>query len=155
MQKESLEIICAVLLLRPYLADTWLTIRTGHDFLGEILNLIDSIRRLALWRLRLPEFDFGVVRHAGMNHQPADALSTFRRTGEDDKPFEDNLTQLAIDAKDDNTNMPVINVNSSEIILLNRQEKKSIDTLPTVVELVVERACVDYCKVGTLNFGRS
>ena len=55
-----LVIIWALLLLRPYLDGTRFTIRTDHDPLKWLFGSNTKGGKLALWRLRLKEFEFDV-----------------------------------------------------------------------------------------------
>lgn len=50
--------------------------------------------------------------------------------------------------------MLVIDNNSGDIILLNAQTDTSIDTAPTIEELIVELAHDDYHKAGSLHIGK-
>lgn len=63
-QRECLAIDWSVLMLRPGLDGTRLTIRIDHNSLKGILNLAGSICRLARWRLRQHKFELDVVRRA-------------------------------------------------------------------------------------------
>lgn len=64
-----------------------------------ILSLIDSIGRLARWRLRLFEFDFDVIYRASVKHEAADTLPRLQTAGEEDTPLKDKLPLLAVNAK--------------------------------------------------------
>lgn len=52
-QRESLAIVCAVLLSRPYLKGMKLTIRMDHESLKWILNHTESTGKITGWRLPL------------------------------------------------------------------------------------------------------
>lgn len=60
-----------------------------------------------------------------------------------------------MDAESDCISILFIDAYSDDSILLNAQEKKSIDTPPTVAELIDERALDDCCKAAPLNVGRA
>lgn len=72
---ECLAIFWPVLLLRSYLEGHCFIIQTDHNALEWLFNLTDAAGRLAPWCLRLLQFDFDVIHHAGMKFQIADALS--------------------------------------------------------------------------------
>lgn len=65
----------AVLLLRFYLEGSYLITRKDHQALQWILDLKESTVKLALWRLRLIEFDIENVHSPGRIHQAAGAIS--------------------------------------------------------------------------------
>lgn len=72
--RECIAIVRAVLLLRSYLDGARVTSRTDHDSFKWIPNLSDASGRLAQSRLRLSEFDFGLVHRASVKRHAADAL---------------------------------------------------------------------------------
>jgi RNase H-like domain found in reverse transcriptase len=74
-EKEFLEIVWAVLHLRPYLEGKRFVIRTYHHSLRWVLNLADAQGRLERWRLRLQEFDFEVLYLPEISHHAADIMS--------------------------------------------------------------------------------
>lgn len=74
-KRECLGIFWAVLLPRLYHEHTWLTNRVDLDALKWILNHLHGSKRLARWRLRLPNFDFDVVNQAAAKHRAANSLS--------------------------------------------------------------------------------
>jgi RNase H-like domain found in reverse transcriptase len=77
-EKECLEIVWAILHLRPYLEGQKFIIRTDHHSLRWVLNLSDAQGHLARWRLRLLEFDYEVQYHPGALHHGADMMSRLR-----------------------------------------------------------------------------
>lgn len=151
-QLECLAIVRAVLLLRSYLKGTQFTSRTDYYSLKCILNLTDSTKKLERWRLRLSEFDSDVVHCAGVKRQASDALFYLRATGKDDIALKDDLPLLVIDTEDDNTGILVISANSNDIFSLDAQEGKSINTHPTLEELITRQAFNEYCKAASFNF---
>lgn len=54
--RECLAVIWAVLLIRPYLEGSQLTIRTDHDPLNWIFNLVDATSKLARWHRACPKW---------------------------------------------------------------------------------------------------
>lgn len=128
------------LLLRPYLEHKRFTIRMDHDSLKWILNLTNGTGRLARWSLQLSEFDFKVVLRAGVKREASEVLSRLQTASEDDTQLEDNLPILSNDAKSDDTSKLVIYTNSDDIIWLNTQEEKSIDTPQTLGQLIIKQA---------------
>lgn len=86
-------------MLRPYLKGTRLTIQTEHESLKCILDLSGAIGGLALWNLRLSEFDFDVVHHMGIDSQAADAPSRLQTTFVSTKHTECNLPIVVINMK--------------------------------------------------------
>lgn len=75
--------VWAVLLFLSDVEVCQLTVTTDHNALKWILNLTDLTGKLVFWRLRLSEFKFEVVHHAGTKHQASDALLRPRMTGTD------------------------------------------------------------------------
>jgi RNase H-like domain found in reverse transcriptase len=77
-EKECLEIVWAILDLRPYLEGQKFIIRNDHHSLRWNLNSSDAQGRLARWSLRLLEFDYEVQYHPGALHHGADMMSRLR-----------------------------------------------------------------------------
>lgn len=130
----------------PYLGSTWLTICADYNSLKQNLNLLDSTGRLACWRLRLSEFFLDSVHRADIKNQPTGALFCLQTICEDDTPLKTNLPFLAIDAEKFHASILVLNANRNNIILLDAQDKKSVDTLPPLEDLTVVQALDNYCK---------
>lgn len=101
--KECLAIVWAVLLICPYLEGTKFTIRTDHDSLRSILNIIDATGRLARWELRLSEFEYDAVHRAGIKNQAADALYRLPTTGHDITPLDDDIPVALVENNDTST----------------------------------------------------
>jgi RNase H-like domain found in reverse transcriptase/Integrase zinc binding domain/Integrase core domain len=74
-ENECLEIVWAVLQLRPYLEGKYFVIQTDHNYLRWVLNVADAKGLLSRWRLRLLEFDLEVQYATGKKHHGADTLS--------------------------------------------------------------------------------
>lgn len=72
---ECLEVVWALILLRPYLEGGGISVRTDHLSLKWILNLVECTRRLSHYRYSLIEFSFIVVKRAGTVQKSADAFS--------------------------------------------------------------------------------
>lgn len=72
---ECLAVVWCVQVLRPYLEGPHFVVRSDHPALRWMLDLKESIRRLARWRLRLCKFDFEVVQRPGVYHQAQVATS--------------------------------------------------------------------------------
>jgi RNase H-like domain found in reverse transcriptase len=85
-EKECLAIVWYILHLRLYLESRHLVVRTDHNSLRWVLNLADAQGRLALWRLRLLEFDFEVQYSQGASHHTADTVSRLRVCDSDTSP---------------------------------------------------------------------
>lgn len=66
-------------------------------------------------------------------------------TAKHDTSLKVDLCLRAIDAKIDKTSILVICANSDDIIPLNAQMEKLIDTRPTLERLIVEHALDKYC----------
>lgn len=86
-----------------------------------------------------------------MTHQAVDSLSHLQTTGKHDKLLGDDLHLHAIDAERDHKSILVIIAKSESIIPLNAKSETSIDTPPTLEEVIVERALDDYCKAVSLH----
>lgn len=99
-QRACLATVWLVLLLRPYLKGTRLTIHTDHNSLKWISNLLDSSSRLARWQLRFSEYTFEIVYYTGIKHPCTDALFRLPTDGGDTTPLENDPLLLAIDAPD-------------------------------------------------------
>lgn len=69
---EFLAVVCAVLLLGPYVEGFQITVRTNHDAFCSIENLMDLTGKLERWHLRSSEFNFYIVHCAANKQQEAD-----------------------------------------------------------------------------------
>lgn len=65
---EWLAVVWAVLLLQPYREGSQIIVRTDHDALKLILNLMDSTGKLERWQLRLSELKFDHAQLEGIKH---------------------------------------------------------------------------------------
>lgn len=149
-QRERLAIVWAVLLLRFYLKGPRITIRTEHIYLKWSLNVTDSAGRLACWRLRLPELDYGIIRRAGWKRQAADALSRLQVPGENSTPLKNDLLLLETNAEKDDAGIPDISYSSSNIIPLNAQKGNSNNTVLALQEVVADETLAERCKAASL-----
>lgn len=62
------------------------------------VNLRESIGTLARWRLRLSEFEFGVVHRASVKRQAGDALPRLPTSAKTSTLLEDDQNLLVIEA---------------------------------------------------------
>lgn len=85
-----------VLLLQPSLDDHPFTVRTNHDALILVLNLMDSKGKMARWRPRLAEIEFDDVHLPGRKNRAAEALSRQITTKIYQMPIEHELPVLCI-----------------------------------------------------------
>lgn len=69
IQREFFAVIRNVFLLRPYLEWTKFIIRNDLLALRRILYLADATSKLTRWRLRLREFELGVMRRVGVKNR--------------------------------------------------------------------------------------
>lgn len=79
--KECVAPVGSVLDLRLYLSGIQFTVRTVGDSL--ILRLVEITGKLSRWRLRVFEYDVGVVHRAAIERWVADALSRLQPMSED------------------------------------------------------------------------
>lgn len=75
MHKECPAVVWGILLVRPYLENSWFTVRTDHEALKRLMMMSGAYEKRARWRLRLWEFEFDIVHRAGIKHQETDTLS--------------------------------------------------------------------------------
>jgi len=74
-------------------------VRTDHDCLRWILNFEGSGNpRLARWRLRLSELEFGVAYKPGMTHYLVDSISRLESGASDETAFDDAVPVFAMRA---------------------------------------------------------
>lgn len=67
-------------------------------------------------------FDSDVAHHAGVKHQVTNAPSRVQRTGDGDKPLDDDLPLLATNATNRNNDILVNSTKSDKINQPNAQE---------------------------------
>lgn len=77
--------------LRPYLYGEKITLYTGHHTFLWILNLADSSKWLARWRLRLAEYDYEFEHQTETTHEVADGVPSLRRSKEQQNDFDDEI----------------------------------------------------------------
>lgn len=70
---------------------------------------------------------------------------------ENDTLLNDDFFLLLIDAESDRTSILVTSADRNDIIPIIVQEENSIDTPPTIEELVAHKTHVDYCETVSLN----
>lgn len=84
----------AVIFQCAHLKNIGLITRKEKRSLIKILYLMNSVRRVSLFRLQISEFELGVIHYAGIEHQAADTLSRLPVTGKDRTLLEDDLSIL-------------------------------------------------------------
>ena len=94
--KECLAVVWSILTLRPYLYGSAFNLRTDHEALRWVLNLVNSPGRLARWRLRLAEYDYEVQYRPGVKHQLMDGVSRLCTDGGDTAPVDDEVPCFAV-----------------------------------------------------------
>ena len=96
MEKECLAVVWASLKIRPYLEGDCFLVRTDHDCLRWILNIVGSGNpRLARWRVRLSELEFDFAYKPGMTHFLADSISRMKSGASDETAFDDAVPVFA------------------------------------------------------------
>jgi RNase H-like domain found in reverse transcriptase len=90
-ENECLDMVWAILLLRPYLERKRFTIRTDQVALKWLLYLNDPSGRLARWRLRLAEFEFSIQYGPGIKNSLADGCSRVTSQGVDTNKCDDAI----------------------------------------------------------------
>lgn len=88
--------VWAVLLLRLHSKADCFNIRTDHNELVSIQNVLDSIRQLAWWNLHLSEFDFKAVCHADAKLPVTYATSEYITYGDDKSLDKEDIFFLLI-----------------------------------------------------------
>ena len=73
--RKFLVVVCASLLIRPYVEGTRFTVHTDHAALKWMLPINGAHGRLARWRLSLAEFDFVVQMRPGASHHAVGTMS--------------------------------------------------------------------------------
>lgn len=87
MHREYLAVVWPILLLRPYLEGSQLTIRTDHDKLRSMLKMTKATGTLMRWCILLSELDFEVVHSGGIKYQASNALSPENEKTETEAKF--------------------------------------------------------------------
>jgi len=95
-ERECLAVVCASLLLRPYVEGTRFTVRTDHAALKWMLHMDGAHKRLARWQLRLAEFDYVVQTRPGASHHAADMMSCISTPAGDEGAIPDAVPCLAL-----------------------------------------------------------
>lgn len=93
---ECLAVVWAILLLTPFLQGQGIAVCTDHDGLNWILKLAMLTGRLPRWRLRLSEFDFGIVSREGIQKWTEDALSLLETEGTDETLLKNDISKLVV-----------------------------------------------------------
>lgn len=132
-------IVKAVLLLHSYLENTRFAIMRTHNLLIGDLNVTDSTRRLARWRLKLSEYESDVVHRPVIMHQPADGLSRLPATGGNRAPLENDLSILAVDVDENEKHIYVINTNCEEGLLSKDEPPLAVNTPVSKEETIFEK----------------
>lgn len=157
--------VWAVLLFHPYLGRNRFTICTDHDSIKWILSLSysSSSGRIARWRLRLSKCDFDVVHHAGIKHQPADALSRLPISGADTTTLEDDLLLLEIETLGntdtvihfvDTVSRPHSSLDVMHVISDTPDGTEDTPATPAIAEFIRKQAKETYCRATTSKVGQ-
>lgn len=112
--------------------------------------------RLARWRLWLSEFEFDVIRRAGIKHQAPGVLSRLPTSREDNKPLEDALPLLLMNMRHSlgDTQICVNQTTINDALSPeNDNAEVLLDTPPTDIAFPMEQAHDAYCKTVTLWIG--
>lgn len=120
-EQKCLAIVCAALFLCPYLEHTRFTLKTDHNSLKGILNLMDSSERIACRCLRLLEYEFDVVHRAGIKREALAGISRLPTTGEDRTPLKDDLHMLAVYITESRESIRMNDSNCNEVFSLKTQ----------------------------------
>lgn len=91
---EYLDVIWAVLRLRPYIEESPFYIQMNYDGLQQILNTKYRTGNLPKWDLPLLEFGFPALHRIRAKPQEPDALSQLPVTGMNEYSPQDDLTLL-------------------------------------------------------------
>jgi len=93
---ECLAVVWALFMLRPYVQETRLIVRTYHSALRWMLHMDRAHGRLARWRLRLSEIDSLDVTRAGAAYHSTDTMFRLATTALDTMPFPEEIPCLTL-----------------------------------------------------------
>lgn len=128
-QREFLDIVWSVLVIRPFLDETRFSIWAGHDSFKRVLNFSNSSRQLALWHLCLSEYNLNVIYKADIKHQATDFSSRSQTTTENQTYLVDDVPVLAIDERESGKEgMHTITVHGNEEITLQTTAEQALGT---------------------------
>lgn len=154
-QRECLEVVWSVLLLRPYLEERRFTIRKDYDSLCWILNLIDVSGRLGRWQLHLLESDFDAVHRASVKRQAADALSLLPTDGTDRTSLEDVLPGIIINSVNNELNKDTSHVLEDKSSTITRLHSKPKDfEAPILTGFIKTQSGNAFCRKAANKSGR-
>lgn len=85
-----------VFLLCSYWEGHKFTIHKDYDAKKGILNVEDTIGKLARWRLFLLEFECDIVHRAGIKSHAADTLSRIETGGMDISDLDEDLQEMLV-----------------------------------------------------------
>lgn len=74
-ERECLAVLWAIEKLRPYIEGVHFTVITDHHSLVWLQKVRDPSGRLALWAVRLQQYDFEIIHRKGKDHIVPDTLS--------------------------------------------------------------------------------
>lgn len=98
----------SLLMLWLYKEGSKFKLRTNHQALIWILDLVEVTRRLASWCFRLLKFDFELGHRPGVYNQPADAISRLSKKNPiAEGQVEDDIPTLDVERNDKN-NLSVV-----------------------------------------------
>lgn len=154
--KECLAIVRSVLHLRLYLKGTRFTISADHDPLKRKFDFSDRTGRLPSLLRRLSKFELDIVHRTRIKHPALYAVSQPYVSNEDTAPSDDAVPFLAIGAQDENcSHISDINTKSDDIFQPHAQPDASMIMPVTERKFVVRKSWDIYCKVASLQVGRS
>lgn len=133
-----------------------ITIKTNHDSLKWIQNLIKSTGRHAYLCLRFSEFVLNVVHRAGIKHQAVDALSRVPTCGEDNTPIHEDLPLRPVEVIYNlgDTHICVTETTKNDVIPLDSDIAEIFfDTKSTKSEFSREQVNKIVCKTAIIQVG--
>jgi hypothetical protein len=98
-ERESLAIVWALTLLRPYLIGFSFTVEPDHSACQALFRQVMPNKRLMKWRLTFADFVFHVRYRPGKYNAAADGMSRLETDGMEDADWEDDTPTLLVDAK--------------------------------------------------------